>query len=747
MKLTVPASVKRTVRPYLPDNVVHRIRPFIARDDPTPSLTQSEQLEAALAAIAEDPAASKAYLRAAEIHTRMGEDQQATDLLTVALERAGHDPEVVEAAAENAESEGDWTAAAFLWHRHAEMVMNPAASRTKQGLAQMELGDFDEAEATINDARALDPNLRGALNGLAFLAERRGNYDDALQAWGNIVDLQGEDQQALSGIASNLLRVGRREEGKAALDRALELSPFSVEVLRRQAELAQATCEFEEWKRHLDRLVQLKPNNPQFRAQRAIAANNLGDVFLFWRELDFTKDLYRREAWKGSISGMCGLIETLLKTGDWEEAQKLLPVLVARVHQVPTARVIKVATDALIWTGDRPGLVFLMQGIDTSLLTRKAAVEYANLLVVLERNEEAAEMIGRFPDLKGRRMQELRAWKAIYEGRRDDAVKTIDLLSFPHTMNHFRALEDADPGDLHPITCKLSPGSLADEVCVMTVCRNEMDRLPGWLAHYRSLGVRHFVAIDNASTDGTTEFLASQPDVHLWGATGFYRQTASGRRWLNSLMETVAAGAWCVIADADEFLVFPHHERGLGHLAGYLDSIGAETMFSLMLDMHGERIDSWNERTDGATMASLFPFFDTRTYLIGSRNAPYLSVSAGMRNLTLSKIMPEALLSKPSMIKGGRGIRHLTSHTTTPCTPADVTGAFLHYKFAVDPRPRSAFSSSKGVFARLLAQNLASTREVNLVSEHSERFEDVRQLIDRGIVRSSPAFDAFGTTF
>ena len=746
MKFNVPAPVKKTVRPYLPDTIVRRVRPFINSSTPKPSLTQMERLELAQIAMVEEPHSPSAYLRAAEILRKLGDDHQLGQVLTAAVEHAGDDPEILELAAECAESEGDWTAASELWSRRSRLVDRPAGSLTRYGLTQMELGDFAAAETIIKEARVLDPNLRGAMNGLAFLAERRGDYAEALSRWEDVVRNQGEDQQNLSGISANLLRLGRRKESKQKLDEALALGPYNIDILRRQAEFAQATGEFEEWRSHLDRLIQIKPKNPQYRLQRALAANNLGDVFLFWRELDFAKDLYRREAWKGSVSGLCGLVETMLKTGDWQEAQTLLPPLVARAHETPTARVIKVATDALVWTGDRRGLVFLLEGIDTARMTGKASIEYANLLVVLERNEEAANMIGRFPELKGRRVQELRAWKAIQESRRDDAVTKVEQLSFPHTTNYIRALEATDPGDLHPITCELTKGDLAGEVCVMTVCRNEMDRLPAWLDHYRTLGVRHFVAIDNGSTDGTTEFLSTQPDVHLWGATGFYRQTASGRRWLNTLTESVATDAWCIVADADEFLVFPHHDQGLFHLTAYLDSIGAETMFSPMLDMHGEAIDSWNDRTGGESLASLFPYFDSRTYLIGSRHAPYLSVSAGLRNLTLSKVMPEALLSKPAMIKGGRGIRYLTSHTTTPCIPADVTGAFLHYKFAVDPRPRSAFSSSKGVFARLLAQDLAATRDVKLVSEHSVRYEGVSQLIDGGIVRSSPAFDAFSST-
>ena len=51
-----------------------------------------------------------------------------------------------------------------------------------------------------------------------------------------------------------------------------------------------------------------------------------------------------------------------------------------------------------------------------------------------------------------------------------------------------------------------------DVLCFVTL-RNEMNRLPYFLEHYRALGVRHFLMVDNNSTDGSGDFLATQADV------------------------------------------------------------------------------------------------------------------------------------------------------------------------------------------------------------------------------------------
>lgn len=99
----------------------------------------------------------------------------------------------------------------------------------------------------------------------------------------------------------------------------------------------------------------------------------------------------------------------------------------------------------------------------------------------------------------------------------------------------------------------------ADPV-VVAVARNERVLVPYFLAHYRSLGVRQFVMVDNMSTDGTLEYLQAQDDVVLYRTDTEYKHSHYGVAWQQALMAAHCAGKWALLADLDEFLVYPHCE-------------------------------------------------------------------------------------------------------------------------------------------------------------------------------------------
>ncbi|MFE3836604.1 glycosyltransferase family 2 protein [Pseudogemmobacter sonorensis] len=162
-------------------------------------------------------------------------------------------------------------------------------------------------------------------------------------------------------------------------------------------------------------------------------------------------------------------------------------------------------------------------------------------------------------------------------------------------------------------------------LCAMVV-RNESARLPYFLDHHRRLGVDHFLIVDNASTDGTAGLLCDQPDVSLWSTGASYKKSRFGLDWLNWLLLRHGHGHWCLVLDADEILVYPHHEtRPLPALTEWLDGEGVESFGAMMLDLYPEGRLSEAVHAPGQDPREVLGWFDGGNYSV--------QVQPKMRNL------------------------------------------------------------------------------------------------------------------
>ncbi|MEL6914290.1 MAG: glycosyltransferase family 2 protein [Pseudomonadota bacterium] len=230
-------------------------------------------------------------------------------------------------------------------------------------------------------------------------------------------------------------------------------------------------------------------------------------------------------------------------------------------------------------------------------------------------------------------------------------------------------------------------------LCFSTV-RNELGRLPFWLAHHRALGVEHFLIVDNGSDDGTADLLARQPDVSLWRTEASYRRARFGVDWLNRLQHLYAPGRWALTLDADECLTYPEAEtRRLPELCAWLERRGVASFGAMMLDLYPEGpIGAGHhapEQPVWETLTHLDAWGYSWEYQPKFRN---ISIRGGPRKRVFFSETPDHAphLHKVPLVRWRRGMAYASAtHLALPRRLNDVfdarhgrpTGVLLHSKF------------------------------------------------------------------
>lgn len=216
-------------------------------------------------------------------------------------------------------------------------------------------------------------------------------------------------------------------------------------------------------------------------------------------------------------------------------------------------------------------------------------------------------------------------------------------------------------------TAALRPGAI---LAVATV-RDEAARLPHFLNHHRALGVDHFLMIDNDSSDGSAEFLAAQPDVSVWHTGRSYRAARFGLDWMTWLQMRHAHGHWCLMLDADETLIYPHHDRlGLRALTDRLSATGQKALGALMLDLYPQGPVDRVRYQPGQDPAEVLDWFDPGPYrAVRQQPLGNLWVQGGARERVFFADRPRQspTLNKIPLVRWSRRFAYVNSaHSALP---------------------------------------------------------------------------------
>jgi glycosyltransferase involved in cell wall biosynthesis len=123
-----------------------------------------------------------------------------------------------------------------------------------------------------------------------------------------------------------------------------------------------------------------------------------------------------------------------------------------------------------------------------------------------------------------------------------------------------------------------------NEVVLVCLLKDAEYYLEHLIEHHRSIGVKHFLLVDNGSTDRTRELFATAPDVTV------YSNTLPAKEYECLLRAQIARhavkGGWFLFADSDELIAFSRGEgRHISEFIEYCNQNKYDAVIGQVLDL------------------------------------------------------------------------------------------------------------------------------------------------------------------
>ena len=585
----------------------------------------------------------------------------------------------------------------------------------------------------------------GVLQSYMYLAKCAVNLEDwelCLKYTDPVATLLSDYPEIYMLRSIAFIELMKFDEADKLLKKGAEKWPDNLRLYKHRAKLARnankldVACRI--WKDITTRFPDDLP--ARFRYIMVLIENN---------QIDQAYELFRDpELYLEDKSAVLGTAKIHMALYDWDNALKVLRSFPGYDEEKIEARVLEAV---VLFKSNQENCLEEAIGI-LEILHRKypkiTAIKskLAKYYIFAFRDRDARKLIDQLVAgrQKNSRILILSAWSRYSAGDERQAREIWDGLIQRNLIK--RPALDKYKGKLDRVDNNLLPGQ-PDRIILFTCLKNEVQRLPWFFEYYRKLGVEHFFVVDNGSTDGSTDFLRKQTDVHLFWTEGNYGEAASGMQWINSLVDKYGRDHWCMYLDVDEALIFPGIEyKNLRTVTDYMRSKGHEAFRTFMLDMYPDNTRGIiRKEVDDPMRVS--PYFDNNYKFFGSDVCPYIEVKGGIRN---NLFQERVSLTKTPIITGNKEIKFLlSSHRITPARVSDMTGVLLHYKLMSDLGQRSLEESeqkNRKYFCNHRHLNYTHVLkklgdDYSLLNPLTVRYESSEQLVELGLMSKPEDFD------
>lgn len=136
------------------------------------------------------------------------------------------------------------------------------------------------------------------------------------------------------------------------------------------------------------------------------------------------------------------------------------------------------------------------------------------------------------------------------------------------------------------------------DLTVYTVIKNDFHFLESWLKHYRKLGVKRFIIIDDHSSQPLDDYISGDDIFIFKPVIGDFKTCKV--YWIELLLKAFQKEhSWAITVDSDELIHMTHHFIGLHDYIEKLENNSLEYSPSILIDMLPNRefdLASFDER-------------------------------------------------------------------------------------------------------------------------------------------------------
>lgn len=291
-----------------------------------------------------------------------------------------------------------------------------------------------------------------------------------------------------------------------------------------------------------------------------------------------------------------------------------------------------------------------------------------------------------------------------------------------------------------------------DELGLVCLVKNGMGYIEAFLRHYRTLGVKHMVFVDNGSTDGLLEFLKDQEDVTVYRTDLLHKHYENEMR--RTIIEALFKNSWCLSVDIDELFDYPASESvPMSGFLEYLNSNHYTAVISYMLDMFSKGSES-DKKEELTQKYCYYDISNIQKSDYFSQNLNYCnynvlsdkSMKCYYGGVRKSRFNPKGsvymLIKHPLMFIDEKLEPVTDPHYCNKAYIADVNGVLKHYKFTSEFKDRldrmvddySYYGKNEHEEYRRV---LKEEGDIVFYSPSAKKFSSVNQLVESGFLKVS----------